>query len=637
MNKAVLSISALLIAAPTFIHAADATLSPIMVTATGIEFKDTEAPYASEIYTREVIEQSGANSLYEFLGKQTSVTVMPSFGNPFAQKLDMRGYGIGDGYQNIVVSIDGRRLNNIDMVPQLLSAIPLTAIERIEIIKGSGSVTAGDGATAGSINIITRDIDGASLRIASGSHGISSSSVSAGLKTERLSLSVMAENYSHDGFRDPDTSGKQDTADSNNNRALLRIYPTDTTELRIGKELSHIETTYGGSLSKLQFDANPQQNGGATYTSQTFDSDNSSFGLSAELNRTLEFNIDHSIEDKRSAYSSGFKSDYDYRFTDLSLKYDRNALKLIAGLQQFDGVRIGSSSSTSKNNNGLYLQAHYQRPATTYSAGVRQESVEYSYEPSFGNSLKDDHDLLAWDLGLNHRVTEQLTVFANYNKAFQAPDIDRFFSGGSFNTFIKPAYSKTVNIGLNHLSGSNKLKLSAFHSRLENEIYYYSTGNWLTSYNTNIDKSHKYGIELQDSYRFNSALSASLNYAYTRAVIDTENDGNGAYNGKDLPGVSPHTLSLNMEYQASPNGTLSLGHTYRSETYAANDFANDFTQKQAAYHSTDMGYTYRLKPFELFVQVNNLLGHSNGMWIRDDAIYPVNFETTWLFGIKATL
>jgi len=81
---------------------------------------------------------------------------MPTFGSPFTQKLDMRGYGIGNGYQNIVIRVNGRKLNNVDMVPQLLSSISPNQIEKIEIIKSSGIVEGGDGANAGVINIITK-------------------------------------------------------------------------------------------------------------------------------------------------------------------------------------------------------------------------------------------------------------------------------------------------------------------------------------------------------------------------------------------------------------------------------------------------------------------------------------------------
>ncbi|OYZ30073.1 MAG: TonB-dependent receptor, partial [Hydrogenophilales bacterium 17-64-65] len=90
----------------------------IVVTPTRTPLADVDAPFASEVHTRHMIEQSGATTLYDYLAQHTSLLVLPSYGNKASPKIDMRGFGIGDGYQNIVVSLDGRRLNNIDMSSQ---------------------------------------------------------------------------------------------------------------------------------------------------------------------------------------------------------------------------------------------------------------------------------------------------------------------------------------------------------------------------------------------------------------------------------------------------------------------------------------------------------------------------------------
>ena len=44
-------------------------MDPVIVTATKIKTKDTKATYASEIYHRKEIKQSGAVSLYDFLNQ----------------------------------------------------------------------------------------------------------------------------------------------------------------------------------------------------------------------------------------------------------------------------------------------------------------------------------------------------------------------------------------------------------------------------------------------------------------------------------------------------------------------------------------------------------------------------------------
>ena len=65
--------------------------------------------------------------------------------------------GFGEtGPLNTLVLVDGRRVNEIDLSGVDWTQIPLDQIERIEIVRGSGSVLYGDNAAAGVINIITK-------------------------------------------------------------------------------------------------------------------------------------------------------------------------------------------------------------------------------------------------------------------------------------------------------------------------------------------------------------------------------------------------------------------------------------------------------------------------------------------------
>lgn len=609
--------------------------APLIVTATRHEFKQSEAPYPSELYSYQDIERSGSTTLYDFLNHHTSITVMPSYGNPFAQKIDMRGYGIGDGYQNIVITVDGRRLNNVDMVPQLLSAIPLSNIERIEITKGSGSVVYGDGATAGAIQIYTRDAAGVSASITTGSYGVMGSTVSAAIDEEMLAFTVTADSFQQDGFGEADVTGQRDSASSHNLHTKLTLLPTDSLEVRLTKDRSRIDTRYRGSLTQSEFDANPAQNGGNTYTYQQYDTDNMGIGITADLSDRFKLKLDLANEKKHSDYNTGsWVSDYDYTSNDLALTFDEGSLNLIAGLQSFDGARTGSDNVTSKDNVGYYIQSHYKMAATTLSLGGRQERVNYTFDPSVGATLKASHSLKSYDAGINHRYNKATTIFANYNHAFQAPDIDRFFNfGGSFNAFIDPAIAKTINIGINHSQGDNHLKLTLFRANVENEIYFDSA----TFINTNIDRSHKYGLEIQNNHNFGMKLTASINYAYTRAIIDSEDSGAGSYDGKNVPGVSNHTATITVGYRPSAKSSYNINHSYRSEAYAANDFTNSFTQKQRAYNSTDLGYSYQMKRVRLSAKIANIFKYSNGIGIRDDVIYPVNFTRNIELGIKVNL
>ena len=615
-------------------------LAPVVVTGNRIAQPDMLATYAAEIHHADDITRSGAIDLYDYLNRYSSVTVLPSYGNPFAQLLDMRGYGVGSGHQNIVVTVNGRRLNNVDTVPQLLSSVPLLSIERIEIIKGSGSVAQGDGAMAGIINIVTKDQTGGALNIAAGSHGYSSTSVSAGITEEQFTLQLLAENGRSDGFRDQDINGEKDDSDSNNVAADLKLFPMSGVEIRAGKERSWLDTTYGDTLTLPQFNNNPEQNAGKTYTGQTFTVDVSRVGTSLQINDNLRLNADYFIEKKDSEYSGGWLSEYDYRSGDYSIAWQQNNLQVLTGVQLFDGERSSATDTTTKENSAAYIQAEYRLQDTRISAGWRREKADYQYRSGV-TLLQDNHYLTAWDLGINQKISAQLTVFANLNQGFQAPDIDRFFTqlydsswnfiGTGFNGFIKPAESRTVNLGLNHLHSRNKLKAVIFYTDLTDEIYY----NPQTFSNTNIDESHKYGAELQNQYQASEQLAVRLNYSWTRAIIDREDSGTGAFNGKDLPGVSEHSATLGVNYQASERGSFSINQIWRSKALAAEDFANNFKQKQKAFNSTDISYQHQFGKLSAYVQVQNLFDQSNGLWIRDDAIYPVNFTRTWYAGIRA--
>ena len=188
-----------------------------------------------------------------------------------------------------------------------------------------------------------------------------------------------------------------------------------------------------------------------------------------------------------------------------------------------------------------------------------------------------------------------------------------------------------MNVGYNRFTQNNKFKVTIFRSNLKNEIYLYKDGGGFT--NTNLDKTHKYGLEVFDRYNINENYFASINYNYLIAKIDEDSRESGAYNGKDLPGVSKHNIILSLGYKNNGFSTT-LSHTYRSEAFNAEDFKNEDAQKQEAFHSTDLSATYKYKSTEFFGKVQNIFDKKNGFWVRDDAIYPYNYYRSVLFGVK---
>jgi iron complex outermembrane recepter protein len=137
----------------------------IEVTGTNIPRTEGEAALPLQIITREDIERSGSASVAELMSKvsanvggfndQLSIgNQIQPFPRPGLSSVNLRG--IGDG--STLVLINGRRVANyaFDGGAVDVSAIPLAAIDRVEILKDGASAIYGTDAIAGVVNFILR-------------------------------------------------------------------------------------------------------------------------------------------------------------------------------------------------------------------------------------------------------------------------------------------------------------------------------------------------------------------------------------------------------------------------------------------------------------------------------------------------
>ncbi len=142
-------------------------LDAIEVTGSRLTRAAVEGALPVSVIDREAIETSGFTSVGELLRN----TVFNSTGAFRAQSgssaqslvaVDLRGLGS----ERTLVLIDGRRAPKAPFAPtaQDLNAVPLAAVERVEILKDGASAIYGADAVAGVINIITRkDFEGVEI------------------------------------------------------------------------------------------------------------------------------------------------------------------------------------------------------------------------------------------------------------------------------------------------------------------------------------------------------------------------------------------------------------------------------------------------------------------------------------------
>ena len=645
------SFSALVLSQPS-----NAVIGPIKITLNPTELSsnyfnevDTFAPFSSEVYTQDDIKNSKATNIYDFLSQNTSLSLAPSSGNRFSKKISARGYGLTIGSHNLVVTLNGRRLNNIDTSGPEIAGVNINDIERVEITKGSGSVIYGDSAMAGAIHFYTKKNIQTKISTTSGNYGVSQTSASVGINDEKIDLNISLDNSKHDGFHKAATGGVKDKGKQTKS-SIGGTYTTDGgTEISLDLYRTNSDIRYPNYLSDAQFEADPTGSGsGSRYTYRDAESSTTNFKVKRNWGENFEFTTNRSAIDKesRNFYSySGATVDnykYDYKSNDYLLTYTNGDIKIDSGVNIFDGKRtvestsVSSRNTTSKENLGVFSQLQYFRNDSVFTVGARSEKVDYKYSPESGTALSGEYDLNAFDIGINTSLSPNTTIFTNYNHAFQAPLIDRFFisatwpaTGQVFNGFVRPSKSRTFNIGLNHLTDNSKTKLTLYRSNIKDEMFLCKSNAasdcGLYGDNLNLDKSHKQGLELQNKYVFSPKWSTSLNYAYTIAKIDSDDKGAGALNGKTNPMTSKHNISASIIYSLSNKTNMTLTQKYRSEAFAEEDYANIFTKKQPEYNSTNFNFSYNPNDDLSFsFDVENLFENSYGTRLRDDVIYPGN-------------
>ena len=110
-------------------------LEELVVTGTRFGAEVRRLPRHVTVITREDIEQAPGNNLGDLLAREGDVTLRSSFGHDKVSAVDIRGMGEAS-VSNVLVLVDGVRLNPPDLAGPDLSSIPIDQVERIEILRG---------------------------------------------------------------------------------------------------------------------------------------------------------------------------------------------------------------------------------------------------------------------------------------------------------------------------------------------------------------------------------------------------------------------------------------------------------------------------------------------------------------------
>jgi len=211
----------------------------VIVNATRFPEDAARFPASVTVLTAEDIRDSAARTLPELLSEQVGLTLKDFYGNnAAATSVDLRGFG-ATATQNTLILVDGRRVTDVDLSGVQWSAIPLASVERIEILRGTGAVLYGDGASAGVVNIVTRSPlkqgrrADALGRVAS--YGTLEGQIHGSYATAAFGVNASLYGYTAEGYRENNRNEQQ------NSSVNLRWGPGESYfDLRLGTDSQNL-------------------------------------------------------------------------------------------------------------------------------------------------------------------------------------------------------------------------------------------------------------------------------------------------------------------------------------------------------------------------------------------------------------
>ena len=558
------------------------------------------------VITADDIKRSPAQNLPDILSQQAGIQVqnVSAGANGARAVVDLRGFG-ASAPSNVLVLVNGRRFNDFDLQGFDFSAIPLNAVDHIEITRGnSGAVLYGDGAVGGVINIVTKTGVNAptSVRLESGYgsfdhwEGRASASGSKGPFSAALSgLALHSQGYRENGqVRQLGLNGDfRYTTDEGS--VYFNIIADDQKLGLPGGRLvdpsagiNELITDRRGAATPNDF-ANKQ---GQNYT----------LGVTRMLSPGIELIVDGSLRHKSQQAElyylgwpyNGVRTDLTTTSVTPRLKIDRDVagmpLKVLTGIDYYHtaynsdrALDLNSSPyhiyDITQDTAALYANGTLSvRPDTDITLGARYQQDMISAGDSYNASapgaygaqgISLDHDEGQWaaQLGIEHRFNDAFAVFGHVAHAFRVPNADeRVGLGDQTNFDLRTQTSNEIEGGARFHFGRFKLQSSVYDMELKDEIFYSPA----TFTNVNLDPTRHWGVETTASLALTDTVSLNGNVTYTRATFRE-----GQYAGNDIPLISRWTANAGLTWKIWDKWLVyDLMLHYAGERRLDNDAAN---------------------------------------------------------------
>ncbi|HCS65019.1 MAG TPA: hypothetical protein DIW64_13660 [Cellvibrio sp.] len=579
--------------------AAEKKFETVYVSATRSETAQMPVATQIKVISAEDIRVGGAKLLSEVLRTQAGIQLTDSDGSGARNvTASMRGLS---GANNVLVLVDGRKLNNPSLAAPALNTVSLKDVERIEIVQGSAGVLYGDQAVGGVINIITHcavagEVDG-SISATSGTDNLEdyTASVRQGFENG-LSYSLSAQKRNADNYRDNNQSAYENVLGN------LR-YDFAKGFVFVEGQTIDDELNLAGELLEDDYLFDPRAASSPNnYANQYTDLARIGGGIDLGEHWQLLAEFASRDEDTEFYYGAGSPTLGNMQVDNLTPRIvgtipTRKGDAIVTfGYDQTDAEYTVRDWGTDIEQaiDAFYAQIVYPlTQALSVTTGVRTSSVE---DTNHATNTYHEDDLSLGELGLNYQLDNNWRLFGRYADGFR-------FANANENGLVLPGVdflevqtSESYEVGAAWATDRAYSSYSFYHMVLNDEI----TFDAIAYANINLPDTERQGFQFDGGLTLSNEISLTANYTYTDAEVTS-----GAFKGKDVPYVSEHTVNLGMVFRPLDVLTVVLDTTYMGSRYLSGDENNIYAKVEPT-QLFNVNVIWQIKQLEISGRIKNI-------------------------------
>ena len=560
-----------------------------VTTASKFPEKQSDAPGVISVISRDEIDRFGGQSLHEILERVPGLTGSSSYMTEHFLVVP-RGNQIQAASAHVLLLINGRPIRESlegGIKSEVLATFPVQSIERIEVIKGPGSVLYGSNAFTAVINVITKQVEDNGMVFSNfmGKNDAYGSSLNLNYIKDDLKLLVSGQYNKSDDWTPhypQNTGGETEIEQEIPNTGF-------GTFLQMQYRNFNLMSSYNKWQSAFIFPdrvSNSEAKWEKAFTNAGYN-----FNVSKKWNSSFNLTFTNS-KFSTTEYPFIKRNSYDLtaEFTNFIQVSSRAKVVLGALYNRIDGeekINISgdpvTSSSATRNDFGIYSQVEFKLTKNLNSVAGAQL-----------NKIQDVEPNLVPRLGLIWHPTRNLTFKAIYAQAFRAPTINELSSMNPLingNPDLEPEKVGTYDLEISYFDKQIQASINFFHTNIKHIIFQNFNPDLEQPIYDNGGSNTSYGGELEAKFY----LKQNLLFLGSILLQDVKDNNELVY----VAPTSSFGFKTGVSYIYNKILTVSLFDIYNGDIEQTSPSLNP-------------GYeSYNILNFYSKVQINDLLDLSN--------------------------